>query len=261
MRLLSDAGRSQAISWLRKSMRGRGYDVVRYPSRSGIEYQRHALFEALGVTCVLDVGARYGDFGGKLRSLGYAGRIVSFEPVARNFAVLEGRVDDAWHVHRLALGSKAERLVISNSVEPGCESFLRPSEYGMRHFGRYLDPVGEEEVEVTTLDAVFEGAVAGLTTPRIFLKVDTQGWDREVLLGAESSLPRIDALQLELSVMGLYEEEPTYLEQLSFVAERGFRPIWFEPVILDRHQRPPEFDCILCRSPELDTPAGGVRAG
>jgi FkbM family methyltransferase len=236
------------IGRLRGFVRQHGYDVVRYPAPMGFGSQLRGLLDSLDVNCVLDVGARHGDYGLHLRRLGYEGRIVSFEPVAQNYAVLREQVDDRWLIHQLALGSQTERLVIARSAEPGCDSFLRPTEYGLTHFGDRLRPVAEEEVEVTTLDAVFDASVRGLTGPTVLLKIDTQGWDREVLRGAETSLKHVAALQLELSVIGLYEGEPSYLDQLSFAAARGFAPIWFEPVILDRSRQPPAFDCLLRRT-------------
>ena len=54
------------------------------------------------------------------------------------------------------------------------------------------------------------------------LKMDTQGWDLEVLKGAERSLQRIRAVQTEVSVRPLYEGAPDRVPTMAGLKERGF---------------------------------------
>jgi hypothetical protein len=61
----------RAIGRLREFVRRHGYDVVRYPAPLGFGSQLRALLDSLDVNCVLDVGARHGDFGLHVRRLGY----------------------------------------------------------------------------------------------------------------------------------------------------------------------------------------------
>lgn len=241
-------------------IRSLGYDVKRHPMMTPLDENLRVLLNELAVNCVLDVGARYGDYGRRLRRMGYEDRIVSFEPVASSFAILQEQADPDWFVHQIALGNSNERLTIAQSAEPGSDSFLKPSAYALRHFGERVRSVGQEEVEVTTLDEIFADAIEGLERPRVLLKVDTQGWDREVLLGAERSLRLVDALQLEVSVVEMYEGEPSYLDLLSVAREHGFVPIWFEPVIFDRMRMPPQFDCLLRMAPSVGSSDAPDRA-
>ena len=55
-----------------------------------------------------------------------------------------------------------------------------------------------------------------------YLKVDTQGFEKEVLDGAGSHLSDFSAIQLELPLRSLYEEQPLLLEMLAFMEKRGF---------------------------------------
>jgi hypothetical protein len=100
-------------------------------------------------------------------------------------------------------------------------------------------------VPVRRLDHVVEELNLG---PRgVFLKMDTQGWDLEVIRGAEACLPRIAALQSEMSVVPIYEGMPSYLDMLRELHGRGFEPAAMFPVSRQADLRLIEFDCVLVR--------------
>ncbi|MEA2420584.1 MAG: hypothetical protein QOE60_2790, partial [Thermoleophilaceae bacterium] len=66
-----------------------GYEVRQYTPLRSLPAARERLLD--GVDVVLDVGANAGQYGAMLRELGYAGRLVSLEPVAEAFAELRRR--------------------------------------------------------------------------------------------------------------------------------------------------------------------------
>jgi Methyltransferase FkbM domain len=80
-------------------------------------------------------------------------------------------------------------------------------------------------VQVCRLDGIFDRFVAA--SERVFLKLDTQGSEFRILQGAALILDRVVGLQLELSLVPLYDGERTYLDVLSFVAQHGFEPYLF----------------------------------
>ena len=57
----------------------------------------------------------------------------------------------------------------------------------------------------------------------MFLKVDTQGYDVEVIKGAGERIAEIRGLLSELSVIPIYQNMPHYLDALRFYEELGFR--------------------------------------
>lgn len=63
----------------------------------------------------------------------------------------------------------------------------------------------------------------------VWLKLDVQGYELHVLRGATRALPRVDALELELSLVELYEGQPFFDEVLRFVQDAGFRTVDVEP--------------------------------
>src|SRR4051812_26932759 len=114
-----------------------------------------AVLESRAIDCVLDVGAHTGGFGVALRSLGYAGEIVSFEPAAASFGALESRAreDPRWEVHRLALGSAEGVAQLNVAHGANFTSFLAPTAFSVERFGDSA-VAHVEQVPVRRLDAV-----------------------------------------------------------------------------------------------------------
>ncbi len=236
---------------VRRAVRGwlqaRGFDIVRYPVPSPEERHLAALFAELGIECVFDIGAHVGDYGASLREFGYAGRIVSFEPVAANAARLRRRTDPGWTVVQAAVGNESGRARIKLARGDQQHSFLPPSDYGTSLLPGQLETVGGEEVDVVRIDDVFgDHAAPG---ERVFLKIDTQGWDAEVLRGAERSLESVAAIQFELAIQPTYEGQPDYLEILGWLRGRDFHPTGIFPFFSDSALLLVEADCVCRRRP------------
>ena len=146
------------------------------------------LFERLQPQCVLDVGANEGQYGRQLREIGYAGWIVSFEPVTDVFRSLDAAADgdSRWLTFQLALGNKTEVREIAVTAESQLSSFFHRSRYSAEKLGEQGDVVHYEEVEVDTLASWCRRYACEIPLDSPFLKVDTQGFDKEVLLGSAS---------------------------------------------------------------------------
>jgi FkbM family methyltransferase len=229
---------------VRAALRRTRVQVVPYPE-FGAELL--GLLNRLEVDCVLDIGAFTGTYGRMLRDLGYRGRIVSFEPASENFNLLvrEADGDGAWETRRIAVGSAAGTLELHLTGMPGSNSLLAPNAYALGEMPRFFRRRGSEEVEVTIVDDVFEESTDGAAS--VFLKVDTQGFDLEVIRGAASSLERLAAVQVELAFQRTYEGQPSYLELLAALDERGFAPALLFPTFSDSKGRIVEGDCVLIR--------------
>jgi len=62
---------------------------------------------------------------------------------------------------------------------------------------------------------------AGLAR-RLYLKIDTQGFEAEVLAGCAEVLPRIHAVEIELSLAPLYAGQQSWRWFIDFFESRGF---------------------------------------
>jgi len=67
----------------------------------------------------------------------------------------------------------------------------------------------------------------------VFLKIDVQGFEIEVLQGATTLLPRLCAIQLELSLVPLYQGAPVMTEVIRYLDERGFELFQLQPGFRD----------------------------
>jgi FkbM family methyltransferase len=235
------------------AMRSIGYEVARYPTPDWLRY-RNIIRDVLGtlsITCIVDVGANVGQYATVLRSLGYAGWIISFEPVLRNLEQLrKASADDPkWRVFPWALGREngtADINVMKSSV---FSSFLQPDPTSAQRFDSANCVVATERVEIRRLDGVLSECLKGIESPRIFLKVDTQGSDLQVLDGAEAILPRILALQTEVAFHRIYLGMPEFLQSMGQLMAKGFEVVDFVPVTREHDRlRVIEMDCIMLRS-------------
>ena len=184
------------------------------------------LLERHAITLVIDVGANEGQYGERLRRHGYAGRIVSFEPGANAHEALTRRAqfDSRWDVApRMALGAAAGRAQLKTNNRSDMDSLLTTTVETREAFPK-LEATGEETVEIVRLDAVLSDLVAPVADDRIFLKIDTQGYEDQVLTGAEKVIDRILGLQVEMSFFPLYEGEADYLAVLNKVHAFGYSP-------------------------------------
>ncbi len=68
-----------------------------------------------------------------------------------------------------------------------------------------------------------------------------------MLAGAEKTLERVAALQVELTFQPVYEGSPRAGEVRAFLAERGFAVAGFFTVTRDRDLRLIEADCVMIR--------------
>jgi FkbM family methyltransferase len=202
------------------------------------------------IDVVIDVGANVGQFGESLRADGYRGRIISFEPIQAEFEVLSRKAaaDHNWEAHRYALGAAAGTAQLHVSKLSVYSSILGLSEAARLHDERTAtDHI--EEVPVCTIDEI-----AARLTGGILLKVDTQGYEKQVLEGGVATIPKLLGIMLELPVIRVYQGEWQFQEALNFMRGIGFVPAQIQPVGYHGADKvsATEFDCLFRPVGHLD---------
>ncbi|KAF0185753.1 MAG: FkbM family methyltransferase [Nitrospirae bacterium] len=203
-----------------------------HPGTSPLARQMVAL-RAFGVDVVLDIGANDGQYAKELRTGGYAGHIVSFEPLtaAHCYLLQKSKSDPRWQVHpRCALGDRTGEIelnIAGNSVSSSILPMLATHSNAAPE-SAYL---GHEPVSLITLDSVAPSYIEGAQAP--FLKIDTQGYEWHVLDGALATLPRLRGLQMELSLVPLYEGQRLWRDCIDRLEAEGFVLWSLQPVFVD----------------------------
>jgi FkbM family methyltransferase len=174
------------------------------------------------IDLLLDVGANVGQYAISERTEGYKGKIVSFEPLPSAYETLlkRSKNDPLWTIHpRCAVGSKsgeAEINISKNSVSSSLLPMLQ-AHSSAAPASVYIE---KAKTDVITLDSVFDSYRT--KNEKTFVKIDTQGFEAQVLNGLSQNLQNVFAIQLELSIVPLYASQELYQHFFAFCEENGF---------------------------------------
>jgi FkbM family methyltransferase len=204
------------------------------------------------IDCVFDVGANAGQYAQMLRErAGYRGPIISYEPIPEFAAQLRiaAKSDPAWFIEELALDA-AEGSAAFNVYAGDQFSSLHPfSAAGTDQFPGESQLQRRVQVHTMTLAGEIAKYREKIGFRRPFLKMDTQGNDLAVAVGAGEELKTFVGLQSELAIVRLYADSPTYREALDYYASYGFTLSAFVPNNFGFFPRLLEMDCIMFREP------------
>ena len=187
-----------------------------------------------GVNLVFDIGANRGQYAERLRDIGYANTIVSFEPQKEAFGILSNKanLDAAWHVVNVALGA-AEGVADLNITENSFSSSILSLRHEMTAIEPGLRNVATEKVSIHKLDDYYGQFITNTTVA--FLKLDVQGYEPSVISGASATLHRCFGLQVEMALEPSYVGQALLPEVITLINERDFRLIYLEPGFSDPH--------------------------
>src|SRR4029453_18591221 len=166
----------------------------------------------------------------RLRRQGFTGRILSFEPLSSAFRELaeRARSDASWDAFQLGIGVTQGRRTMNVAGNVGKSSSFLPML--ATHADRAPDSVyiGTEDVEVTTVSAVL--AQHRVDERPIFLKVDVQGYEMQVLKGCDAGLfERIAGIEVELSCVPLYQGQALIDEVVAYLYAHGYYLLCYTP--------------------------------
>lgn len=199
-----------------------GFDLHRLTPNSNPAFQLLKGMERFGVDLVFDVGANTGQFASELRSIGFKGQIVSFEPLPEAYQTLTATAarDPGWTVHRRAaigdFDGEIEINIAGNSVSSSVLPML-DSHSSAAEGSAYI---GSERVPIYRLDSVARTYIRD--SSRYFVKIDTQGFEWQVLDGGRETLRQAQGVLCELSLVPLYEGQRLWMDVLHRLEAEGF---------------------------------------
>lgn len=172
----------------------------------------------MGIEVIIDVGANVGQFAIDMRRNGFKGHIHSFEPVKQIFTQLEktSRKDPNWHVYNFGLGAQETKSMINVSQNGGLSSSILEmnSTHQLNFPNSHTSYI--EEILLSTVDGQLK--LLGLDPKNCLLKIDVQGFETQVIMGASESLSRFPLLFIEASLVPLYREEKDFITLLNLLS-------------------------------------------
>lgn len=200
------------------------------------------------ITTVLDVGANVGQYARSLRRAGFKGRIISVEPLAGAFSELERHAsgDANWLTVNAAVGREVGTLEINVSKNSYSSSALAITDAHLSGdpTSMYVDV--QQARMTTVLELLAEHDVDPAAT---LLKIDTQGFETEVLAGAGASAGEFAALQLEISFVELYGGQELAESIIERLRSWNYRLQTLEPGFSDAEGRLLQCDLLVISEP------------
>lgn len=193
-----------------------GLSVVR--SHQTYEADRLALLKRCSIDLVIDVGANSGQYATKLRRDGFMGHIISVEPLPDAFARLQRvmRSDRSWRGVNAAVGPLHGTATLNVSADSVCSSLLLPSD-------TLLNAIPTAKiVQTITVDVIPLDDLDWPAKCSMWLKLDVQGFEKQVLEGASDLLKRVRVLELELGLKPSYEQSYTLDDAIPELRAMGF---------------------------------------
>lgn len=213
-------------SRIRTLFRRFGLDIHRYYRD---EPHESKLLKMYGVEAIFDIGANIGQSAQGFRSYGFGGKIVSFEPVDHLFSVLSecAQIDANWFAEKLALGAVATTSnIFVSGGHAGASSMLEMTDL-VSELAPDQAVTHQQRVDVSTVDEMVKKHYPN--GDRLFLKLDVQGYEAQVLAGAAIAFSKIVGMRLELGLVESYRGESLLYDVLPSMYRQGFRAVAMEP--------------------------------
>jgi len=256
-RLARPVGRCRYLNAVRETLRKvrKFASVIVRPSyRKGLRLgvaaatEHHSVAFEHEFATVIDVGANRGQFGLFAARRFPGAELHCFEPLpeARETLMSVLRGHPRLRVHGVALGARNSTETFNVAASDDSSSLLTATRTQTASFPKAA--VAERRsVEVGRLDDVI--SPEAVSRPCL-LKIDVQGYELEVLRGAEIVLDAVDQLLVECSFVELYEGQPLAAEIVARCAERGFPLDGVFSLVHDERGRCLQGDFLFGRAPE-----------
>ncbi len=207
------------INTLNRFIRLFGAEIVRFPK---VDLKRRMIMlNYHDINLILDVGANKGEYTMDLINLGYRGVIESFEPIDEAYKHLEkvSKKNKLWNSSKIALGNfdGETEINVAGNINSSSLLDMLPNHILSEPKSKYTR---KEKITVNKLDTIFPSIYNN--GDNAYLKIDVQGYEMEVLKGAENSLNFIKGIQIEMSIELLYEGSILYNELIQFLETKGY---------------------------------------
>ena len=170
---------------------------------SGEKHLLNVILKTFNKPIIFDIGGNVGNYSNSIKSLSKNSIIYSFEPHPKTYGILKLNADKyGYNAYNYACGDKESKLQLYD-YEDESSGTEHASLYKETFDNLYHKKVISYEVDVITLDKfVLDNKINKIN----LLKIDTEGNDFNVLLGAKECLHKniIDIIHFEFNSMNVY---------------------------------------------------------
>ncbi|WP_406831817.1 FkbM family methyltransferase [Pedococcus sp. KACC 23699] len=233
--------------FLKRTAQKFGVDLLRFP-QGDPQFRLASLLGRHHVDVVLDVGANEGQFASGIRGHGFRGRMVSFEPLPGPFRRLEAVAskDPSWTTVQCALGPSEAVVQMNVAANQGASSSMLPMTSRLEQAAPFARYTGTEDVAQRRLDDVVAEGLVG-PNDRTFLKLDVQGYERQVLDGGQQLLgaPNLVGAQFELSFVPTYTGDMPWRDVFSWAEDHDMVPMSIDPGFTEKSGQMLQADVVF----------------
>jgi len=176
------------------------------------------LFEDYKFNNLIDVGGNIGQFS-LFASQKNIKKILIFEPIVECAVKIKKifKKNKNVKILKYALGQKKEikKMFITNKIDSS--SFFKPSDLLKQKLKIFTDQT--KKIKIYRADKILNKV---LKTDKILLKIDTQGYELEVLKGFGKKISFIDGIYCECSFVKMYEGQPIYKDIINYLNTKNF---------------------------------------
>ena len=167
-----------------------GYSIQPYYTlQENVNMGKYKWLEEYKIKTLLDVGANIGEFSTLMKQILPDLKIYCFEPLKDCFLQLQLIKEKYSNIKlfKIGLGEINEDKIINHNEFAPSSSLLKASNISINAFP-YTSKSVEEKIKICTLDSLQDEIIF---EKNILLKIDVQGYEKQVLLGAKNVLPKI----------------------------------------------------------------------
>lgn len=214
---------NMVLNFFKKEKKGVAI-VKSYEELQTVKFVEENLWlHSLKINKIIDVGANEGQAAKRFRKLLPDAKIISFEPLSNVYELLLKNFskDENFKAYNFALGDTIETAEIFLNEYSPSSSLLKMAEEHKKHFS-HAQKETKEKIKIKTIDSLNDLIDE---QDNILLKLDVQGFEKNVIEGGIKSLNKIQIIIAELSLKTLYHGEPLFDDVYQLLKSNNFKYI------------------------------------